>query len=210
MRAVIAFLAILTQRLADDLLKLSGSVCDVMRERRWLFLKNRRHHLSWCVAGEWRMTCCHFIKHRAETPDISGCINLRAAGLLGRHVTNGSEYGSEIRLYEQQRFISRHVYRHFLFGKLRNPKVEHFYVSVRPEHDVLRLDVAMDNSRLMGGGEGTCHLDREVNSFTQLNSRAHHTLAQRLAFDQFTGYVISQVIRADLVNRQDIWMIEPN
>src|SRR4029077_20602857 len=67
---------------------------------------------------------------------------------------------------------------------------------------------AMDNSRLMGSGEGTRHLDREVNSFTQLNSRAHQTLTQRVAFDQFTGYVISRVIRADLTNRQDIWMIE--
>src|SRR4029077_6168152 len=98
-RAAISLLAILTQRLADDLLKLSGSVCDVMRERRWLFLKNRRHHLSWCVAGEWRMTCCHFIKDYAETPDIGAVINLRATRLLRRHVTNGSEYGSEIRLH---------------------------------------------------------------------------------------------------------------
>ena len=54
------------------------------------------------------------------------------------------------------------------FGKLCNPKVEHFHVSVRPEHDVLRLDVAMDNSRFVSGGERTCHLDRDVNSFTQL------------------------------------------
>ena len=55
------------------------------------------------------------------------------------------------------------------FGKLCNPKVEHFHVAVRPEHDVLRLDVAMDNSRLVRGGERTRHLDRDVNSFTQLD-----------------------------------------
>src|SRR6266481_14414 len=101
MRAVIAFLAILTQRLADDLLKLSGSVCDIIRERRRLFLENRRHHLSWCVTGEWRMTGSHFIKHHAETPDIGGFINVRAARLFRRHVTNGSEYGPEIGLNQQ-------------------------------------------------------------------------------------------------------------
>src|SRR5207247_7662920 len=43
-----------------------------------------------------------------------------------------------------------------------------------------------------------------------LHSPAHQTLTQRLAFDQFTGNVMGRVILADLVNRQDIWMIEPN
>ena len=54
------------------------------------------------------------------------------------------------------------------------------------------------------------HLDRDVNSFPQLHSPAHQTLTQRLAFDQFTGYVMSRMILADLVNRQNIWMIEPD
>ena len=33
-------------------------------------------------------------------------------------------------------------------------------------------------------------------------------LTQRFAFDQFAGNVASSVIRTDLVNRQDIWMVE--
>ena len=77
------------------------------------------------------------------------------------------------------------------FGKLCNPKVEHFHVAVRPEHDVLRLDVAMDNACFVGGDERTGHLDRDVNSFTDLDSPAHQMLTQRLAFDQFAGYVMS-------------------
>src|SRR5262249_234520 len=112
-------------------------------------------------------------------------------------------------LNQEQRFVPRYRYRYFLLGKLGNPKVEHFHVSVRPEHDVLRFNIAMDNSRLMCGGERTRHLDGDINSFTQLHSSAHQTLTQRLAFDQFAGYVINCVILADLVNGQDIWMIEP-
>src|SRR5438067_96027 len=68
----------------------------------------------------------------------------------------------------------------------------------------------MDDARFMSGGKGTRHLDRDVNSFTDLHSPAHQTLTQCLALDQFTGYVMSRMILADLVNRQDIWMIEPN
>src|SRR5438034_4366821 len=68
----------------------------------------------------------------------------------------------------------------------------------------------MDNASFMGGGERARHLNRHVDSFTDLDSPAHQTLTQRLAFDQFAGNVMSCVILADLVNRQDIWMIEPN
>src|SRR5947199_6557630 len=113
-------------------------------------------------------------------------------------------------LNQQQRFVSRQVCRHFLLGKLCYPKVEHFHVSVWPKHDVLRLNVTVDNSRLMSSVERTRHLDGDVNSFTQLHSLALQTLTQRLAFDQFTGDVMSRVILADLVNRQDVWMIEPD
>src|SRR5206468_5606228 len=90
MRALIPFLALFAQRFADNLLKLSRSVRDVTRERRWFLLKNRSHYLFWCVAGERRMPRYHFVKDYAETPDISGFINVRTAGLLGRHITNGS------------------------------------------------------------------------------------------------------------------------
>src|SRR6266487_6349795 len=183
--------AIFAQRFADDLLKLSGRVCDVTRERRWLFLKNRRHHLAWCVAGEWHMPGYHFVKNYAETPDIGAFINVPAARLLGRHVTNGSQYRAEIGLNQQQCFVSRRRYRHFLLGKLCNPKVEHFHVSVRPEHDVLRLDVAMDNAFIVRSGDRTRYLDRDVNSFTQLHRPAREKLAQCVAVDQFTGYVMS-------------------
>src|SRR5207244_5488489 len=88
--AVIPFFTIFAQRFADDLLKLSRSVCDVTRERRRLFLQNRRHHLCWCVSSEWRLPGYHFVKHHAKTPDIGTLINVLSARLLGRHVTNGS------------------------------------------------------------------------------------------------------------------------
>ena len=88
----------------------------------------------------------HFVKDYAETPDIGALINRRAARLFWRHVTNGSEYRAQVGLDQQERLFLRHRYRHFLFGKLCNPKVEHFHVSVRPEHDVLGFDVAMDDS----------------------------------------------------------------
>ena len=59
----------------------------------------------------------------------------------------------------------------------------------------------MDNSGFVCSSESTGHLDRDVNSFTQLHPSMRQTFAQRLAFDQFAGYVMCGVILADLVNR---------
>src|SRR5438874_7077160 len=94
----------------------------------------------------------HFVKHHAETPDISALINMLSARLLRRHVTNGPQYSPKIGLHQQQRFVSRHGCWQFLLGELCNPKVEYFCVAIRPKHDVLRFDVAMDNSRIVRGG----------------------------------------------------------
>src|SRR4029453_741654 len=149
---LIALYSIFAQRFADNLLKLGRNLPDVTCKSRRLLLKNRSHHLLWCIASEWRMPCHQFVKDYAKTPDIGTLINLLSARLLGRHLTNRSQYGPEIGLNQQQRFVSWHRCRHFLFRKLCNAKVEHFHVSVRPKNDVLRLDIAMDISRLLRGG----------------------------------------------------------
>jgi hypothetical protein len=49
----------------------------------------------------------------------------------------------------------------------------------------------MNNSCLMGGGERTRNLDRDVNSFTQLHRSTRQMFTERLAFDQFTGDVMN-------------------
>src|SRR5207249_3570717 len=161
--------------------------------------------LAWCVAREWRMPGYHFVQNHAETPDVSGFINPAdcRTRLLGRHIANSPEDRAKIGVSECHRSCpvrrSRPLRRSGCegwigeggFGELCNPKVEHFHVPIRPEHDVLRFDVAMDDSCFMRGGERTRHLDGDVNSFTQLHRTGRQTLTQGLAFDQFAGYVMN-------------------
>ena len=118
-------------------------------------------------------------------------INVPAARLLRRHVTNGSQDRAQVGLNQQQRFVSRHRCRHFLFGELCNPEVEHFHVAVRPKHDVLRLDVAMDNPAWCAAASALATWIATSTASLDLHSPAHQTLTQRLAFDQFTGNVMN-------------------
>src|SRR5438034_3679221 len=176
--ALVALSLIFAQRVADNVLKLRRSLAVITRKRRRLVLPNRSHDLSWCVAREWLMPGHHFVKDYAETPNIGPFIDRRATRLLRRHVRNGSEYRPQIGLSECHRSCPvRRSLGEGGFGKLCNPEIENFHVPIRPEHDVLRLDVAMDNAGFVGGGERTRHLDRDVNSFTQLHSSAQQTLA---------------------------------
>src|SRR5262249_45405962 len=184
-------LAIFAQRFADDLLKLRRRVPDIARERWWLLLKNRRHHFCWCVTAEWRMARYHFVEDYAETPDVGAFINRRAASLLARHVTSSSQYRAQVGLNQQECFIFRRRCRQFLLGKLCNSKIEHFYVSVSPKHDVLRLNVAVDNTGVVSSDQRTRHLDGDVNSFTQLHRSVLQAFAQRFALDQFTSNVMN-------------------
>src|SRR5262249_11980795 len=140
---------------------------------------------------EWHLSRYHFVKHHAETPDVSGFFNRRAERLLRRHVTYSPKYEPEIGLNQQQRFVSWHGCWQLLFGKFCNSEVEHFHVSVRSKHDVLRLDVAMNNSRLVSSRERACHLDGDINSFTQLHRSTSQAITQCLAFDQFAGDVMN-------------------
>src|SRR5438105_13341688 len=118
-------------RSADNLLKLGRNVREVTRERRWLHPKNRSHRLSWRVAGEWRMPRYHFVKDHAETPNIGTLINLRAARLFRRHITNGSQYRPQIGPSECHRScLVRRSLSEGGFGKLCNAKVENFHVTI--------------------------------------------------------------------------------
>ena len=172
------------------MLKLRRSLAVITRKGRRLLLPNRSHDLSWCVADEWRAAGHHFVKNYAEAPDIGPLIDRCTTRLFWRHVRNGSEYRAQVGFNQQKRFVFRHRCRCFLFGKLCDPEVEHFHISVRSEHNVPRVDVAMDNPGLMGGGECACYLNRNIDRFTQLHSPAHQTLTQGLAFDQFAGNVV--------------------
>ena len=49
----------------------------------------------------------------------------------------------------------------------------------------------MDNAGFVSGNKRTRYLDRDLYTFTQLHRFARQAFAQCLAFDQFTGDVMS-------------------
>ena len=77
-----------------------------------------------------------------------------------------------------------------MFSQLRETEVEHLDDAVTPEHDVVRLEIAMDDASCMGGGHRACDLQGDPQGLLEgkWGSRAsgsRQPLLERLAIDEF-------------------------
>ncbi len=68
------------------------------------------------------------------------------------------------------------------FGKLREPEVENLHVAFGTDHDVLGLDVAMDDASFVCGSQRFGNLNGDVEHIAEFQGMALQALAQRYAF----------------------------
>ena len=92
--------------------------------------------------------------------------------------------------------------------QLRQAEVQHFNQAVMPQHDVFRLDVAVNDSGLVGAGERARNLDGHVERPMQFELITRQTPPQRLAFDVFGADEVSPVYLPDLEDRDDVRVVE--
>ena len=76
---------------------------------------------------------------------------------------------------------------------------------LRDEH-VLGLQVAVDDALLVRGGEAVGDLEREVDGLLLRDRPAVEPLAQRLALQQLRDGVGDAILRAEVVDREDVRM----
>ena len=94
-----------------------------------------------------------------------------------------------------------------MLGQLGNPEVEHFYVSVRSQHDVRRFDVAVHDTGIMCGSQRRSHLHGNFHRVMRTYSPGREGVAQGDAFDEFRRDELHVSLRADLINRENVRMI---
>ncbi len=92
--------------------------------------------------------------------------------------------------------------------QLGETEVQDLHVAVRAQHDVFRLDVAVDDAGGVGGDERAGDLRRHVERFAHAEGGARQPLAQRLALDVFGDDELRAVHLPDLVDGEDVRMIE--
>ena len=135
-----------------------------------------------------------------ETPNLlGGHVAHRAEDRAGAGVGEGLDVGA----------------RRFLPGpaQLGDPEVEDLDHTVLGEKDVLRLEVAVDDPLLVGGGQATGDLDRELHRLAHAQGARGHAVAQRLALEQLGDDVGRPLLEpsvdlAGVVDGDDVRVVE--
>ena len=144
---------VLVETLADDPLQLRG---DERRQARRRLGQDGRDGLGAAGTGEGVSTAQHLVNNTPKTENVAGGIDRLTPKLLRRHVRKRSRDYAEGGAGQR-----RGVVRLRTSGQA---EVQDFYLSARGEHDVLRLDVPMDDAVRVCFGERACELAERYGS----------------------------------------------
>ena len=173
-------------------------------ERNRLDAEDGGNHVGRGGAVERRTTRNHLVEQDAEAPEVAARVDLEAAGLLRRHVARRAHHHPGVRAKVQPDPVRRPFRR----GELGEPEVEDLHVAVRAHHDVVRLDVAMDEAARMRGRERTGDLDADVDGLARRQRPPLQPLAERLALDELGHHVGPAVQFAEVVDDQNMRVVQ--
>ena len=142
------------------------------------------------------------VQHDPQREDVGGAFGRQSVRLLGRHVTHGAQKRSGLGVPFGLRRLA---------GKDREAageaEIEDLHVAVRTDHQVLGLDVPVDDPFGVGCGEGPGRLSENPRGLLDLRRAVHQRVQGRavdqLHHDEWPAFVLPQG-----VDRADVGMVE--
>ena len=135
-----AGLGVLRQGHHDDVLEIGVDIGVDGRRRGGLVLHLLHGHRHGIGAGKGQLARSRFVQHDTQRVDVAGCSEVFALGLFRRNIVRGAQH-------------RRGLVVHGVLGS-GDAEVHHLHVAVGLHHDVLGLDVAMDDVLVVGHREG--------------------------------------------------------
>src|SRR5579862_1458312 len=181
---LIAFVSVLFESLTDNPLQRRWRLCAVARKwrGRGLHYRNKNVSLGWARKRMMARQC--FIQHAAQSPDICATVSVETSSLFGRQIGQRTDHSTQFRgEYCFGRRLNADA-RELRLCELGEAEVDQLHQPVAPEHDVLRLDIAMNNTGRVGRRERRGDLGGYVKRFCNGQVYARHALAEILAVDE--------------------------
>jgi len=151
-RGLKAFRRVFLETMMHDAIERRRNRAQRLGQRRRFFFQDRAHHFDRAIAGERAFAAQHFVENRAKAKNIRTLIRHLPAHLLRRHVAHGAEDHTGLRGGgPRQSFVSVFRLRRGQFGQA---KIQNFYVAVAGDENIFGLQVAMDDSFVVRGGQG--------------------------------------------------------
>ena len=179
--------------------------CNALRQLRRIFAQDRGHHLDTGGAFERRFPAEALVQHQPEAEDIATRIHHFAAHLLRRHVAGRAHHGSGRCARHPLCLVASRHGGGDLFGQ---PEIEYLGAPIARHHDVFGLDVAMHDPGRMRRCQCVRHLPSQFDHAALRQRATLDPLAQGFAFDELDDDVDEPILRARIVHREDVRVIQ--
>jgi hypothetical protein len=200
MAVAVALADVLFQQLEHDAL---GDRMRVFADRARARRRRRTLHLEQRVAvvgAERQLSGEHLEKQDAERIQVRLRPSLLAAGLLRRHVFGRPEDGA---LGSQARVVRQRSQ-----AEIENLD-EVFSAAARGEQNVVALEVAMDDAKVVRARKRSAHLLQDVDAAVDRHGTARELRGERRADQVLHHQVELALVRfADVVNIDDVRMVD--
>src|SRR5687767_6908391 len=94
------------------------------------------------------------------------------------------------------------------FDELGQTEVRQLGVPVLRDEDVVRLDVPMNDPRLMGRGKAIGDADEQVNDLPPGSRLRSMPFPECASVHELGDEILAALVFPDVVDRQDVWMVE--
>ena len=172
--------------------------------KQWrLVAQDRRDGAQLCRADERPAAGQHLVEDGAEGEDVGPRVDWASFGLFWRHVRRRAHDQPGPRAQRRHRLLCRRP-----FDELRDAEVEDLRPAVAGDHDVGRLDVAVDDA------VGVRSRKRGGDLSTRLERRRHRQGAlredpiERRPLDELHGDEGRARLLVDVVDRDDVRVVE--
>jgi hypothetical protein len=178
---------------------------DVVAQPR-LLVEDGVHRVYLVVAREGARARQHLAEDDAEGEEVAAAVDALAEQLLGRHVVDRPQNGARLRLDADERLLRAVGGARGLRARdeLGDAEVENLDVAVAADHQVLRLQVAVDDARLVRLRQPFGYLDGKLQRLDRLQGARTNLLPQRLALDVLHRHVGAATVFAELVDGEDV------
>ena len=168
-----------------------------------LLFQDRIQRFDLGIAPEGPASGQHLPEDDAEREDVGSAVDRLPADLLGAHVAHGSGDHSGLRGDRApSRFVLHRAAERFV--PLRQPEVENSREAGGCDHDVLGLDVAVDDALFVRRGESVRDFSGDLRRLPWTNRSARKPRSERLSRDELGDGIPNALLLPDIEKRHDV------
>ena len=160
-------------------------------------INNFIHQCRLVYAFERQFAGDHFIEHDTQREDIGPMVGLLPLHLFRRHVSGRPDSTSFLR--QPRNFTAAGP-------QFRKSEVHDLDYTIFANHDIFRLDIAMDYTFFVRSRQSFGDLYHDVDRLGLVQRR--HAAPESLSIDELHDNEHSTVMLLDIVNRANIRMVE--